>query len=363
MKTLLLPLFIIFISIEVYAQSETIDLLKPTGKFLVGTVVFEWTDETRELNLSSHKGEKRTIIVQMWYPAKIDSSDLLSPYSALSREYEYVKTNSYTRPSVADALKKYPLVLYSPGRGMERYVYTILIEDLASHGFIVASVDMPEIGNVVYKDGFNVKPATKFKPPRGMMAGPYKKVDEFFEKPVEVGNRDLEFVLEKIAGLNKSDLNRRFTNRINLEKIGIFGHSLGGRIAGEFTANNAQIIAYIAMEGIPPRDVRYKGKIGIPTVMLCSSGTLPYAIENYKSYYENRGNTVYMIELLDFGHNSVTDIPFISPSTYNYGIEAQRGLEISREIVTNYFITHLNNQGVFTDMIKNLENINLTIYK
>ena len=70
-----------------------------------------------------------------------------------------------------------------------------------------------------------------------------------------------------------------------------------------------------------------------------------------------------MIELVDFGHNSVTDIPFISPSTYNYGIEAQKGLVISREIVTNYFITHLNNQGVFTDMIKNLENINLTVYK
>ena len=228
MKTLLLSLLIILISIEAYAQSETIDLMKPTGEFPIGTVVFEWTDETRELNVSSHKGEKRTMVVQLWYPATIDSNDRLASYSALSKEYEYVKTNSYLRPSLAGDLEKYSLVLFSPGRGMERYVYSTLIEDLASHGFIVASVDMPEIGYIVYKDGLTVRPSTRFKPPRGMMAGPYEKVDKFFEQPVEIGNRDLEFVLEKIAGLNKSDINRRFTNRINLENIGILGHSLGG---------------------------------------------------------------------------------------------------------------------------------------
>ncbi|MBT8378786.1 MAG: hypothetical protein KJN64_06135 [Ignavibacteria bacterium] len=359
----LLNLLIIILSVQVYSQTDSVKLMKPTGKFSVGTIVYEWTDDTRELQYSSHIGDKRTIIVQIWYPAVIDSGDVIAPYSALSNDYKNVKSNSYLRPSFTTELKSAPLIFISPGRGTERYLYSTLTEDLASHGFIVASIDMPEIGYTIYKDGLVVKPSSKYKPPKGMMSGPYEKVDEFFEKPTAMGNQDLNLALKKVAELNDSDINNRFTNRINLQNIGIFGHSLGGRIAGEFASKKENVRAYISMEGIPPRKVRFNGEISIPIVMLCSSGTLPYAIENYNNLTNNRSNTVYMIELKDFGHNSVTDNPYIYPSYFNYVIDASEGLRISRQLVTDYFRFYLNDEKIFTESLKNIEKINIIEHK
>jgi pimeloyl-ACP methyl ester carboxylesterase len=350
-------------SFPAYSQTDSIELMRPTGSYPIGTMTYEWTDQTREIQYSSHKGDKRTVVVQIWYPAKIKSNSVKAPYAPISNDYQKIVTHSFLRPSFSDSVKTSPLLLFSPGRGMERYLYSTLIEDLVSHGFMIASIDMPGIGYTIYQDGLIIKPSEKYKPPKGMMGGPYEKVDEFFNEPSKIGYTDLEFVLDKISELNQTDLNERFTNRIKLDQIGIFGHSLGGRIAGEFAARNGEVKAYISMEGIPPREVRYKGEIKIPMAMLCSSGTLPYAIENYNSMIENRTNTVYMIELIGFGHNSVTDLPIINPNLYSYDIDGVKGLKILRELVTGYFKSVLINGDSYSNKIKQLENVEFIEYK
>lgn len=362
MKNILIILLICF-SNSIIAQQDSIKLIKPTGKYDVGTVTYEWSDNSREIKLTSHQGDRRTVIVQLWYPAIIDSNSILAPYSPLSKDYSKVFTNSYLRPQFSDKIKNSNLIIFSPGRGTERFLYTTIIEELVSNGYVVASVDMPEIGYVLYKDGLVIKPSSKFKTPRGMMGGPYEKVDKFFEEPTELGYQDLEFAYNRIKALNREDPNGRFTNKINYVNVGIFGHSLGGRIAGEFTYRNKNVKAYISMEGIPPRDIRYKGKINIPIAMLCSSGTWPYAKENYFSLIENRSKPVYMIELETFRHNSVTDNPFIYPNNFNYNIDPKQGLEISRKIVLDYFNSIFYNQISFSSSVHDMQNVKLTEHK
>jgi hypothetical protein len=221
---------------------------------------------------------------------------------------------------------------------------------------------MPEIGYAIYKDGFIVKPSSKYEPPRGMMGGPYEKVDEFFEQPTQLGYQDLEFAYKKILALNDADPSNRFTGKIDCGNVGIFGHSLGGRIAGDFTSKNNSIKAYISMEGIPPRQVRYNGLLDIPVAMLCSSGTWPYAKENYFSLIDNRNNVVYMIELPDFGHNSVTDNPYIYPEYYKYTMDAVKGLDISRKIVLGYFNDILRKKASFSKGLGGIQKIKYSIY-
>lgn len=197
-------------------------------------MIYEWTDTSRHMVYSNHIGDKRTIIIHIWYPAEIDKNSIPAPYSALSKDYQSVTTNSFLRPTLTKKLSSSSLIFISPGRGTERFLYSALAEDLASHGFKVASVNMPEIGYTIYKDALIIKPSPYFQTPPGMMAGPYEKVDSFFEKPTEIGYQDLAFAFSKISALNHSDLNHRFTGKLNLKSIGIFGHSLGGRIAGAF---------------------------------------------------------------------------------------------------------------------------------
>ncbi|MBT8234878.1 MAG: hypothetical protein KJO04_01690 [Bacteroidia bacterium] len=343
-------------------QTDTTQLIQPTGKFGVGTVLYEWTDKTRDLKFTSHEGDKRTILVQLWYPAAIDSNSVKAPYSALSKDYQKTITNSYLRPSFNPEVEISNLVIIAPGRGTERFLYTTIAEELASHGYSVASVDMPEIGYTIYSDGFIIKPSKKFQPPRGMMGGPYEKVDQFFEVPTDIGFQDLQFAYEKIKELCNADPNGRFTNKIDTENIGLFGHSLGGRIAGLFAAKTNTVKGYVSMEGIPPRDIRYNGKMDMPIALLCSSGTWPYAKDNYFSIIDNRSNPVYMIELDTFGHNSVTDNPYLYPDSFNYEIDPEIALEISRNIVLTYFNAIFETDLNLMNSIKSIRQVKMTVH-
>ena len=191
------------------------------------------------------------------------------------------------------------------------------------------------------------------------MAGPYEKVDAFFEEPTEKGYQDLMFVMKNIAELNEY----AFENKLDLKNIGVFGHSLGGRIAGELTAKSEKVKALATMEGIPPRDVRFEGKIVVPSLMLCSSGTLKYAVDNYKSFIDNRNNTVYMTELVDFGHNSMTDNPYIYPGNFRYEIDSKKALEISRTLLTDFFKERLIGEKGFYNENKDMEFVKIEKHK
>ena len=354
-KTILATILLLAITNQGLCQTDTLQLIKPTGKHLVGTSIFEWTDESRKMRIRPDFSQQRVIVTQFWFPAKPDSTLTKAPYSVLSKDYQKTFSNSYLRASITEEIDKTPLIIIVPGRGTERFLYTTIAEELASQGFVVASVDMPEIGYVIYQDGFTLFPSTDFKTPSGMMAGPYELVDAFFERPTEIGYQDLKFSIEKITEINTTV----FEGKIDLNTIGVFGHSLGGRIAGELTARSEKVKALATMEGIPPRDVRYEGKIVVPSLMMCGSGTLKYAVDNYNSFIDNRKNTVYMTELVDFGHNSMTDNPYIYPKSFSYQINPQKALEISRTLLTDFFTEYLSGQTGFYKLNKDLEFVNM----
>ena len=51
----------------------------------------------------------------------------------------------------------WPVVLFSTGYGIERQLYTGLVEDLASHGYVVVAIDHPHDANIVsFPDGHTV---------------------------------------------------------------------------------------------------------------------------------------------------------------------------------------------------------------
>lgn len=344
------------------AQADSVRLMEPRGPYPVGTVTYEWQDPSRPAEYSAYPEDRRTVVAQFWYPANRAPDDQQASYNPISEDYRMVGTNSSLRSAFHPTVENANLILFAPGRGTERFLYTTLAEDLASHGFVVVSVDMPSIGYTIFGDGQIVKPDPSFSPPPGMMGGPYEKVDQFFEKPTTMGSADLYLVYEKLTELNRADPDQRFTGRLKLDGVGIFGHSLGGRIAGQFTASHDFVKAYASMEGIPPREVRYKGRIGIPTLMICSKGTLPYAIENYHSYLDNSPVTTYFAVLDDFGHNSVTDNPFIYPDRFNYLIDPEEGLKISRELLSAYFFMQLKGRGDLQKDLTDIGQLNISIH-
>jgi len=77
---------------------------------------------------------------------------------------------------------------------------------------------------------------------------------------------------------------------------------------------------------------------------------------------DGRKETVFMIELQKFGHNSVTDFPFVTPNQFNYEIEPKTGLTTSVAIVQAFFDAYLKQGQAFREATSDLENVVVTEY-
>ena len=66
-KNILTTILLLALTLQGFCQTETIQLIEPTGKYPVGTSVYEWTDESREMKirpeLHTKKGNSDSILV------------------------------------------------------------------------------------------------------------------------------------------------------------------------------------------------------------------------------------------------------------------------------------------------------------
>jgi dienelactone hydrolase len=242
-----------------------------------------------------------------------------------------------------------PVIVVCPGRGTSRHYYTTIAEDLASHGYAVIGVDSPHSGLVVYPDGRYVAPNPRYKPSAELMSGPYEKVDEFFSEAASLGAQDVAFVLREIEHLNTVDGN--LAGRLDLKRIGIFGHSLGGRIAGASAGSDQRIRAYVAMESVPPRDIRRAG-MDASIAMLMGEAFPPAAEANVKEVVPRRRNDVVLVRLAGLTHNSVTDEPLVDTDDSVPDDSARRALTLTTRFLRSFFDRYLRDDAHALDWLE-----------
>src|SRR5258708_16709476 len=62
---------------------------------------------------------------------------------------------------------------------------------------------------------------------------------------------DIAFVLDRLELLNTSDSSGKFTGRLDLTRVGVFGHSFGGATAAQFCHDDSRCKAGIDVDGQP----------------------------------------------------------------------------------------------------------------
>jgi hypothetical protein len=241
-----------------WAQHQTpLDLPAPSGHYAVGRASFDWTDSSRIDPLAPQKGIKRELTVWIWYPASIGKSARTAEYmppawrtallqhqgtvfsNLLSRDLSRVRCHSFENAEVAPDQASYPVVLMKPGIGALALDYTTLCEDLASHGYIVVASDSPySTFVVVYQDG-RVILRTPAGHPGPNTAGPV----------ITTWTADNRFLLDRLTELNRHDPTGRFQGRLNLQEVGVCGHSFGGATAAEFCHEDLRCKAGIDVDG------------------------------------------------------------------------------------------------------------------
>jgi len=334
----------------------------PTGSSMVGTTVWHWIDAGRLDANTSEPNDVREIMVQAWYPAFVDTTAGFAPYAPLYSGLPQVRTWSYAAARVAAGDQPLPVLVIAPGRGVARHFYTTIAEDLASHGYFVLAVDSPHSGRVVYPDGRFIPPSPRYRIPFEVLTGPYEHVDEFFEEAANSGAADIAFALQRLAAINEDDPARRFTGRLDLSRLGAFGHSLGGRIAGAAVANDSRFLAYASMEGVPPREPRKRG-MDTAVLMIVSSALPDMAQPNIRDIIPGRRNDVFVVTLEGFGHNSVTDLPLFEPEEYGYEIEPAVALDTTRRLLLAFFDQYVRGDSSAMRLVADMKRVNLESFE
>jgi hypothetical protein len=123
--------------------------------------------------------------------------------------------------------------------------YTVLAEDLASHGYVVVGFDAAyRTTVVVFPDG-----RVALRPPEHnleLMTGVEQA--SFGAQLVNMWSADIGFVLDKLVELD-ADPSSRFSGHLDLQHLGVFGHSLGGATAAQFCHEDLRCKAGIDLDG------------------------------------------------------------------------------------------------------------------
>lgn len=128
---------------------------------------------------------------------------------------EGMKTNIYNDAPISKKRVAYPILIQSTGLGAPRDYMTFNIEKLVSEGYVVFT-----IGHA-YDSMLTVLPnGEMLEPPRKELTQDEKK------NLIDVRKNDILFVLNKLEELNNED--GVMKNKLDLERIGAIGHSLGG---------------------------------------------------------------------------------------------------------------------------------------
>jgi predicted dienelactone hydrolase len=211
----------------------------PTGPHRIGTISLHLIDTARSEPWATGR-PARELMVQLWYPAEPATgqprASWVSPYLAQqvailnpAGTVRLPATHAYAAAPVHRGSGPRPVVLYSHGGGTDRGSNTALVEDLASHGYLVLTIDHTDDASLTGTD----------------------------EDAVAVRQADTRFALDQLAVLNSGrniDAERRplppgLPGAFDLSHVGMFGHSFGGATTAAAMYADPRIKAGVNLDG------------------------------------------------------------------------------------------------------------------
>jgi dienelactone hydrolase len=256
--------------VALWVEHRTVVTLPaPTGTFAVGRAIYDWADAANVDKLAPVQGTKRELLVWIWYPAAATQSTTTEEYlpapvseeverdlgpvlgGLLTRDLSKVHPHSIRDADVSSQQGSYPVVIMRAGASSEVWNYSTLAEDLASHGYIVVGFDAPyRTSVVVFPDGRVVRRTPKNNPE--LCEGQEQAQRErCVSRVLTAWIADIGFVLDRLGQLSTSDASGKFKGRLDMARVGVFGHSFGGATAAQFCHDDTRCKAGIDVDGQP----------------------------------------------------------------------------------------------------------------
>jgi dienelactone hydrolase len=235
------------------AAQESVVFPTLAGEYAVGRLAYD-VDAGRLEIFTDDPGDSRIIPITVYYPAVLDEGAAASPYVSELESAAYAQGMgipntlfSLVQPHAVDAAPAaespddagFPVLLFSPGLATPVKYYTSLVEQVASHGYIVAIVDHP------YSTGLSVYTSGEFV----TIAPAAIDMQNEAQRLVILGEwvADSSAALDWLETANESD--PVLAGRIDTSRVGAFGHSFGGATSVQLTVDDERVLAAIDMDG------------------------------------------------------------------------------------------------------------------
>ena len=277
-RTLVIAALVVASRLEAQSSGPTL-LPNPSGPSRIGRITYDWVDSTRSAFLDPADTARREILVDVWYPTTAsgipagylpylaDFSVAMSDSVARRRfapEYAAVERGLLRTHALENAKVECPssgcsLLIFSHGGGVDRSLYTVQYEDLASHGYVVAAIaHTGDTHRVVFPGGRSIgaigQPAPA-DPPEWSKLPRWRR--DYLQSVaranqgrcvLRVQASDIRFVLDRMTQLARTN-GSPFASHLDLTHIGALGHSAGGMAAALACQRDARIRACLNEDG------------------------------------------------------------------------------------------------------------------
>jgi hypothetical protein len=214
---------------------------------------------------------------------------------------EKVPTHAELDAAPRVASRKLPVLLFSAGYTGIPSSHTALLEDLASHGYAVLNIVHPyEETGATLADGRVVTTLTgagTMLPPISEVMTEWRTEDETMAAVTKTEDAaeqlrlmrgylagltsthaalkrwvdDAKLVLDRLSAVPARGPASRLVAALDLTRLGAFGHSMGGVMAGQFCLDDRRCRAGLNLDGIPQSGTVIDGAMQRPFMMVYSA--------------------------------------------------------------------------------------------
>jgi predicted dienelactone hydrolase len=329
----------------------------PSGDYQIGTKLFELVDTSRQ-ELYSGTDEPRRFMIQAWYPADVKELDQQAPWMENAEIFAptiavyidlpayflnhlaLVDIPAYKNSAVTQADEKFPVILFSHGWNGFNAQNAGQALELASRGYIVIGIQHTYGAVVsVFPDG-----TIAANNPKGL---PEDAEDPNYEEVANILAKqwagDMAYVLNQLEG-QAGEAGEFFSQRVDINRVGVYGHSTGGGAAIQFCATDPRCKSILGMDPFmrPVAADAIANGISQPAFFMFSQTWTDLAESKnnqlFNSFYPHLNEGIGVITITGTAHYDFSDLPLLSPIAPQLGLKGPLSGKRVTEIVNAYLI-------------------------
>lgn len=350
---------VIFLSMVLAVILPSYSLPEPNGDYLIGTKSFILEDDLLLELYTDDLTDYRKIKIQVWYPAEVTegyeqaawledglvipralTKDLGLPYFLLDHTKD-IMSNSYINAPLRDSNEEYPVIIISHGWGGFRNLHTDFAEELASLGYIVIGVDHT-YGSVA--TAFSDEEISYLNPDALPSRESTPDFLEYANQLVNTYASDITMTINFLEGINEITSSSEFSQKLDLNNIGLIGHSTGGGAAVTIALNEERIASVIGLDAwVEPIDKLEIDKgLAIPSLFIRSEDwETGYNNDNLYDLIDNSLPISKLYQIDGTTHTDFTMAYMYSPLTkyigYTGELESEYLTSILKDMITDFF--------------------------